>query len=131
MIDRDKAFWAYVWQTEKNEDRKRLVIDINKDGSCLAVLDYDETSFLEGGSYDTWIWPNYERIPEPEKRLMTRKEILGFIAWNPHIVIRIKDEMPQTSIHFNFMSDIPIYSWAPITEAGEIGEWNKFEVSDE
>ncbi len=131
MIDRNKAFWAYVWQTEKNEDRKRLVIDINKDGSCLAVLDYDETSFLDGGSYDTWVWSNYERIPEPKKRLMTRKEILGFIAWNPHIVVRIQDGVPQTSIHFNFMSDIPIYSWAPITEAGEIGEWKKFEVSDE
>jgi len=130
MIDRSKAFWAWVWNSQKSEGTKRLVIDINNYGSCLAVLNYDETSFLDGGPYDTQMYFSYERIPEPKKRLMTREELLGFIAWNPHIVVRIQDEPPQVSNKFNFIRDMQMYSWAPITEAGEIGEWNKFEVSD-
>ncbi|RLC32375.1 MAG: hypothetical protein DRH37_00775 [Deltaproteobacteria bacterium] len=131
MIDRSTAFWAWVWDNDPQISGKRFVIHVNEDDSCLTVSDVHLEKFKIGERFDAVGYNHYKKIPEPKKRLMTRKEILGFIAWNPHIVVRIQDGVPQTSIHFNFMSDIPIYSWAPITEAGEIGEWNKFEVSDE
>ncbi len=131
MIDRSKAFWAWVWNGSDDHRVKRFVVDSIDGENCIAVSLGDEHSYSNGGHVSFLGWEHYERMPEPKKRLMTRKEILGFIAWNPHIVVRIQDGVPQTSTHFNFMSDIPIYSWAPITEAGEIGEWKKFEVGDE
>ncbi|MHC1600410.1 MAG: hypothetical protein ACXQS5_06300 [Candidatus Methanospirareceae archaeon] len=131
MIDRSKAFWAWVWDGSNDHRAKRFVVDSIDGKNCIAVSLGDEHSYSNGGHVSFLGWEHYERIPEPKKRPMTRKEILGFIAWNPHIVVRIQDEPPQVSNKFNFIRDMQMYSWAPITEAGEIGEWNKFEVSDE
>ncbi len=131
MIDRKKAFRAWVWNTQKDTGRKRLVIDTNKSGLCIAVPSYDEIAFLEGKSYDTQIYAHFERIPKSKKRLRTRDEVLGFIAWYPHIVVRFLNHKPQPPHRLDYVEPIEMYKWASITEAGEIGEWHKFYITEE
>jgi len=130
MIDRSKAFWAYVWDSEfrPTTPEKRLVIDTaNNGGWCIVVSKEYEDDFSRDLLYDTVYFYHYERIEEPEQRLMTREEILGFIAWHPHIVICHKDGNPFSAARWSLMEcDIPHYRWAPITESGEIGELSQF-----
>ena len=74
----------------------------------------------------------YRIKPEPKKRLMTRDEVLGFVAHNPHIVVRIHSLAWLPSLNWVYPdSDINEYEWATITERGEIGEPHKFEVDDD
>ena len=137
MINKEDAFMAVVWdEDEKPKDRsERLVVAELENGGCIAVLrDMTKEQFLNHDassvSYDGW--KHHERIPEPKKRLMTYEEVLGFVAWNPHIVVRFMGGISSypniISGTLNGMSD---YEWAPITEAGEIGEWKRFEVEEE
>lgn len=73
----------------------------------------------------------YRIKPEPAKRLMTRNEVLGFVAHNPHIVVR-NNRLEWDSAHgWGYRCDIETYEWATITERGEIGEPHKFEVEDD
>ena len=103
MIDRSKAFWAWVWNfaLKPKQNIRELVIDTFGDTGGCIVAD-DPTAFLEGKDpYTTTWWNHHERIPEPKKRLMTREEILGFIAWNPHTVIRYNNGVanPITTLY--------------------------------
>ena len=74
----------------------------------------------------------YRIKPEPSKRLMTRNEVLGFVAHNPHIVVRYLGSTwgPSLSWSLSF-ENLDGYEWATITERGEIGEPHKFEVEDD
>lgn len=67
---------------------------------------------------------------EPKKRFMTRNEILAFIAYNPHIVVKWKDELEwHSSRSFSVRYDNPMnFEWATITEDGCIGKAQEFEV---
>ena len=74
----------------------------------------------------------YRIKPEAKRRLMTREEVLGFVAHNPHIVIRYDGWAWRQSASYIFPSiDLDKYEWATITERGEIGEPHKFEVEDD
>ena len=132
MIDRSKAFWAWVWDDsfQPSDKRRELVIDtFGNDDECI-VAD-DPTAYLEvSGHYTTTWWNHYKRIPEQEKRLMTREEILGFIAWNPHTVIRYNNGVANPITTLAVGLKLEKYDWAPITEAGEIGEWSKFYITE-
>jgi hypothetical protein len=130
MIDRSKAFWAWVWDNRKENKVKRLVIDSNNGEWVVVIVKGDEDDFFNMRCYDTEYHYHHERIPEPKKRLMTREEVLGFITWNPHIVVRLQEKDPLISSRYTYIQNIEMYEWAPITEAGKIGEWNKFYITE-
>jgi len=132
MIKREDAFWAWVWNDATGYMEKRLVIDVFENGHCLAIPEHDAEAYMKHHiQIGVIYYEHYERIPEPKKRLMTREEILGFIIWNPHIVIRINGGnalFPQWKSML--LDELESYDWAPITEAGEIGEWSKFYITE-
>lgn len=73
----------------------------------------------------------YRIKPEPKRRPMTRAEVLGFVAWNPHIVVRMCGYIrwaPAQQVSFDENSES--YEWAEITESGQIGEPHKFEIDE-
>jgi len=73
----------------------------------------------------------YRIKPEPSKRLMTRNEVLGFVAHNPHIVVRNHGTKWDNAQKWEYNVSSDNYEWASITERGEIGEPHKFEVDDD
>lgn len=73
---------------------------------------------------------DYRIKPEPKRRPMTREEMLGFVAHHPHIVVREFAEGAWMSAQCLGFSHPANYKWATITESGEIGEPQKFEVEE-
>ncbi len=102
MIDRKKAFWAWVWNGSNDHRVKRFVVDSIDGKNCIAVSSGTEQSYFNGDhvSFLGWEhyeripepkkklrgWENYERIPEPKKRLRTRDEV-------EKIMSRVVDEI--------------------------------------
>ncbi len=131
-MNREDYKKMYVWGEDHSQaDHIERIVIWHDNKACVAISRDYEDAFLMGKSFFITRWDHCEEISEPKKRLMTREEILGFIAWNPHIVVRIQEKDPLISSRYTYINNIEMYSWAPITEAGEIGEWSKFEVSDE
>lgn len=100
-------------------------------GATIETSDLDTGPWLKMESPDfNGSGLKYRIKPEPKRRLMTREEVLGFVAHNPHIVVRIDGDNWTTSGGWDFRQDIEHFEYAVITARGEIGEPHKFEVED-
>ena len=68
MIDRSKAFWAWVYtNNELTSKIKRFVVEVNSDDSCLTVAKGHEDNFFSGKLWQASGWQHYKRIHEPKK----------------------------------------------------------------
>ena len=84
-------------------------------------------------SWSDWVGPfeagdtrKFRIKPKKTVRLMTRNEVLGFVANTPGIVVKVGSR-PENLGTLSFDSEIQDYKWATITPEGVIGEWKKFE----
>jgi len=139
MLDRSKCKVMEISNDGKNWDNKRIVIEIFKDNSCLAVDDiYFSAEEIEefrqcNGSFGTTKYHHCREIKEPEKRLMTQKEYITWVVTTGYKnwVLRYENcthlfaPLPWSQI-----SDLKYLRKAPIDEKGNIGEWTKFEVEE-
>jgi len=122
----------YVWnqRTRPTYPVKRIVLWEGNNG-CTAVQHDCETGFPNDGRLDTKIWNYCEEVPKPKMRPMTRNEVLSFIAYHPHTLVKRLQDVWLLPAFFSFNNQLSDYEWASITEDGFIGEPRKFEVIDE
>lgn len=59
MIDRNNAEWGLVRVRKSDQWKKRLVLWVNDDDTCIAVKAVDADTFLSGGEFTTNIWNQY------------------------------------------------------------------------
>ena len=102
------------------------------EGKAIQCRDTEEAPWEDGEQWGFHDGYQYRIKPEPAKRLMTRNEVLGFVAHNPHIVSRYCSSAWSPAQAWSYsLGDMEHYEWATITERGEIGEPHKFEVEDD
>lgn len=77
---------------------------------------------------EVWRYEEWEIVPEPKKRPMTREEVLGFIEHN-HIRVSYKGNW-RDKYFWDIMGLIKDYEYAYIDEKGNISEPMKFEVEE-
>lgn len=76
---------------------------------------------------------DYRIKPESKRRLMTREEVLGFIANTKGIVTRFGHgsrsswAIPDFGLNYDHIDE---YEWAEITKSGQIGDPRKFYVDE-
>ena len=74
-------------------------------------------------------WQHAAEIPTVKMRQKTREEVLGFIAHNPHIVVRVYNGDWDSAQSFSYSKhELSEYEWATITADGVIWEPRRFEV---
>lgn len=131
MLDRSKCKEMWVWDRDDEDNKEKLmVIEICQAG-CIAIPHYYRNEFDNNGLYNTEAFDYCEEIKEPKKRPMTRNEVLGFIAHNPHIVVKFGQQDARTSGAWNYFdTELEAFRYATIDEKGNIGEWSKFEVEE-
>jgi hypothetical protein len=88
----------------------------------------DNSSDLEFG-FD-WLHFDYRIKPTPKKRLMTREEVLGFVANTPGIVASGTPYGFALANQFDYMNSIEQYKWATISPDGKLGEFQLFEIEE-
>ena len=123
--EKAKAYVQYAKEIEAYSKGKTIQYCKIGSGEWMDCVENNYPRFdpLDGGIY---------RIkPEPAKRLMTRNEVLGFVAHNPHIVVRNHGTKWDNAQKWEYNVSSDNYEWASITERGEIGEPHKFEVDDD
>lgn len=127
------------------EDVKVLVWDDDPkpddlEPRCLALIDHRcEYPFIvwdgEGGTgkdnayrYHYCAGFKYCALyKEPEKRLMTREEILGFVTHNPRILVSANGNIWRLPQYWDFTEPIEVYEYVRINRNGEhITEPSKF-----
>ena len=129
MLDRNECKKMFVWDNDNNKERKRIVIYINNDGSCVAVAHADEAAFLRGDDFRTVSWDNCEPIPEKKFRPMTNEEMRGFIANTLGIEIRHKSwELSGWMVHtpIGVFKNSEDWQYRAISPTGETGESQDF-----
>jgi len=134
MLDRSECKKMWVWDGDKEnpKDEKRIVIEIFDNGSCLVISKNTEEYFKAKHNFSVLQYDHCEEIQEPKKRLMTRDEVLGFLANESGIVVRTNRYVePKLPSSFAFDCVIRAYEWARISRTGELlTDWHKFEVED-
>ena len=132
MIERDKCERMRCWDDGDGIKGDRIVIDINNNGSCIAVNNQDEDAFLRGDDFGVLSWDHCEPIPEKKTRPMTNAEMLGFIANTPGIEIkRYNWASWHVNISLNNSYCPSDFIYRTISLTGETGEPQKFEVEVE
>lgn len=107
------------------------IIAAYADGKAIQWRNTENDPWEDGEQWGFRDGYQYRIKPEPAKRLMTRNEVLGFVAHNPHIVVRNNSREWASAHGWGYLCDIETYEWATITERGEIGDPHKFEVEDD
>ena len=64
MVDRKKCKFKNVWNRDRNQIEKRIVIDECESGGCVAVHHKDEALFLSGHAYRGVSWAHHAEIIE-------------------------------------------------------------------
>ena len=73
---------------------------------------------------------DYRIKPVPKKRLMTRDEVLGFVANTLGIVASYSLTAPKLASQLAFLDSIEAYTWATISPDGKLGEFQPFEIDE-
>ena len=133
MVDRKKCKMMYVWGGGNKEKHKRIVIDLLKNGGCIAVDNGHEENFKAGKEYNTMVWDNCGPIPEKKYRPMTNAEMRGFIANSLGVEYRHKSWEedywePRLTTSKIGPED---WQWRTISPTGEVGEPQEFVVEVE
>lgn len=76
-----------------------------------------------------WEIEDWQILEEPKTRPMTRNEVLGFLAHNNGVVVRLYGDW-QLPERFSFGEVLDRYEYAHISEDGVIGEAKKFEIEE-
>ena len=121
----------YVWNDARPKIPHKRVVLWSDEISCIAVNGDWEEEFLRDSVVRTRYWQHYEEVPKPKMRPMTRNEVLSFIAYHPHTLVKRLQDVWLLPAFFSFNNQLSDYEWASITEDGFIGEPRKFEVIDE
>jgi len=104
-----------------------------------AYYDPDDTDFgpwvyVGGGKarmVAAWYYTEWAIKPEPTKRFMTCKEVIGFCANTRGIVVRYDEEEWLFPERFVFSEHIDHYDWAIVDINGRIIDGpHKFETTD-
>lgn len=103
--------------------------DESKSGHCFMFQSNDHDRPPE--PLMAWESNDWKIQEDPKKRPMTRDEVLGFLANNPYIVVRMDNDSWSLSGQFYFHPEnIEVCEWATILRDGKIGEPHKFEVAE-
>lgn len=120
----------FVW--DGNEKPKKpsqsIVIQINDDGSCIAILEEDLDAFHKGYAFTTESWDHYEEIPEKTKRLMTHDEIFAMIQRELRKGNLVLFENPSgtTTVNWHSSNNPEMHPYS--TDLGKT--WHKLEVEE-
>ena len=107
----------------------RLVLAINTNGQALGVYATYEAAYAAGEPCWTTLWDHYAEIGEesPEKRRMTRDEILGFLANTPGVLVRYRLGNWSLPAAMHGAESFVEYQWTTIDKDGIRGEPMEFE----
>ncbi len=108
-----------VWNVP-GETVERLVIGRARNGSCVSLVWGDEGRYELGLNFETINWAHSEDLPE--KRYMSRDEVLRFLAETPGVLVyRVGKDEWNLPGRFGFHDNIDMYRWR--TKDGVVREF--------